>query len=269
MKRFGWAADGVGDIGIVVAVAGRGLHDRGLLDAGLVHGGNQLLQRDRSRARPVGLVAAQRRQRVTRGVAGDDVRMDIDRGFMARSSALRGDGDQRDPGAVVFRKAIGGDRKVVMADRLRCMTYVPVVRRRTPLYSSAPADPPGERQCCFLLCLLPAISCDAPQLVFCGLSLALMRCDRSAPVRAGHVPIETRAHHRALRPRWYRRRDHAACGAESQSAFRPAVLHRKPAGCRRHRRHAGGPGGPGRRIHACHGRRRPHHREGAVQVLAL
>ena len=61
-----------------MAVAGRGLNDRGLLDAGLIHGGNQLFQCDRPRARPVGLMAAERRQRIARGVAGNDVRVNVD-----------------------------------------------------------------------------------------------------------------------------------------------------------------------------------------------
>ena len=51
--------------------------------------------------------------------------------------------------------------------------------------------------------------------------------------------------------------------------FRPAILYRKPAGRGRRCRHAVGKGRPSRRLHPRHARRRPHHRQGAVQVPAL
>jgi hypothetical protein len=77
--------DGVGDVGVVVAVAGRGLHDRGLPHAGLVHRRDHLLQRHRPRPRPVRLFAAERDARVAPDVAGDDMRMDINGGWGHRA----------------------------------------------------------------------------------------------------------------------------------------------------------------------------------------
>ncbi len=71
--------DGIGHIRIVVAVAGRGLDDRRFVDARLVHGGDHLVDADGPQVRPIGLMAAKRRQRVALLVVGDDVRMNVDR----------------------------------------------------------------------------------------------------------------------------------------------------------------------------------------------
>ena len=83
------------------------------------------------------------------------------------------------------------------------------------------------------------------------------------------LPIETGARDRTLWPRRNCRCHHAHGSAESQPAFRPAILHREPAGRRRRGWLAGGKGSGARRLYAGHGRRRPHHRQGAVQVAAL
>ena len=90
-KAVGMRCDSIGDVGIVVAIAGRGLHHGGLADPGLVHGLEHLLGGHRSRTRPFRLVAAERRQRIALGVGGDDVRVNVDyaRGHRAGVSGIR------------------------------------------------------------------------------------------------------------------------------------------------------------------------------------
>ena len=70
--------DRVGDVGVVVAVAGRSLHQHRFPDAGLVHRGEHHFKADRALARPVRLAASERRKRVALRILGDDVRMDVD-----------------------------------------------------------------------------------------------------------------------------------------------------------------------------------------------
>ena len=54
------------------------MHDRRLVDAGVIHGPEQRLIRSRPLARPGGLGAAKGGQRITLGIRRDDVRMYID-----------------------------------------------------------------------------------------------------------------------------------------------------------------------------------------------
>ncbi len=79
-RRHG--SDGIRHIAVVVAVGGGGMHDRRLVDAGVVHGLEQGLIGGRPLARPGGLRAAKRGQRITFGIRRDDVRMDIDDGHV-------------------------------------------------------------------------------------------------------------------------------------------------------------------------------------------
>jgi tripartite-type tricarboxylate transporter receptor subunit TctC len=91
-----------------VPVAGRSLHDRSFLHAGRVHRSNQLLHRDRTRARPVGLVATQWCQRITSGFVGNDMRMNICGGRWHDLIRHRG---KRHATSAVFCKTMGYHRK--------------------------------------------------------------------------------------------------------------------------------------------------------------
>ncbi len=70
--------DRIGHIRIVVAVAGRRLHEHRLLHARRVHGRDHLLGADGALVRPLGLMAADRRARIAGFVRGNDVGMDVD-----------------------------------------------------------------------------------------------------------------------------------------------------------------------------------------------
>src|SRR4029077_12145918 len=66
------------------------------------------------------LVAAQRRQRVAGGIAGDDVRMDINGGrWHGPSMALMRGGATRESGRAVLRRAMGRHRKAASRQRTR------------------------------------------------------------------------------------------------------------------------------------------------------
>ena len=52
VNRSGWAVDGVGDVGVVVSVAGRRLNQSGLPNPGPVLLDDQLLNADRPLLRP-------------------------------------------------------------------------------------------------------------------------------------------------------------------------------------------------------------------------
>src|SRR5258708_3211604 len=79
-KTIRMGSHGIRDVGIVVAIAGRCLDERGLGYTRFVHGSYHLLRRYRPRPRPVGLMTAQRRQGIALVIIGDDMRMDIDDG---------------------------------------------------------------------------------------------------------------------------------------------------------------------------------------------
>ena len=72
-------------IGVVVAVAGRCLHQRRLGNARLRHGGEHADVVDRPLAGPVGLFAAQRTQRVAEGVGCNHVAVQVHDGKGGRN----------------------------------------------------------------------------------------------------------------------------------------------------------------------------------------
>src|SRR6202035_4773224 len=74
--------DRVRYVAVVVAVSRGRMHDRRLVDAGVVHGLEQCLIGGRPLARPGGLRTAERRQRITLGIGRDDVGMNIDDGHV-------------------------------------------------------------------------------------------------------------------------------------------------------------------------------------------
>src|SRR5216684_9040974 len=81
--------DRIGEIRIVVAVAGRGLDERRFRNARLVHCGEHLLEAHRPLARPFGLLPAERRERIAAGVGRNDMGMDVDDdAYSTRPTAL-------------------------------------------------------------------------------------------------------------------------------------------------------------------------------------
>jgi len=66
------------DVRVVVAIAGRSLNDDGFRDSGPLLLRNELLDVNRTLLRPVGLMSAKRRTRISPGIGRDDVRMGID-----------------------------------------------------------------------------------------------------------------------------------------------------------------------------------------------
>ena len=72
--------DRISHVAVVVAISGRRMHDRRLLDAGGIHFLQQHFVGSRPLARPSGLRAAKRRQGIPLDVRRDDVGMDVDDG---------------------------------------------------------------------------------------------------------------------------------------------------------------------------------------------
>jgi hypothetical protein len=77
-EAIGHPCDAVGEIGIVEAVGGRGVNDRRLVHARLIHLHKHLLKADGTRRGPVRMHAAHGCVRVFYRVGGDDMGMDID-----------------------------------------------------------------------------------------------------------------------------------------------------------------------------------------------
>ena len=70
--------DSIGDIGIVMSVAGRRLDERGLPHARAILLHDHLLNAHGPIPRPRGLMAADWRARIAQRVVGDDMWMDVD-----------------------------------------------------------------------------------------------------------------------------------------------------------------------------------------------
>ena len=66
------------DVRVVVAIARRGLNDDGFRDSGPLLLRDELLDVNGTLLRPVGLMSAKRRTRISLGIGRDDVRVCVD-----------------------------------------------------------------------------------------------------------------------------------------------------------------------------------------------